>query len=133
MKGLIMSNKFIARDESLHQIFGCTMYSYIKNKLSQEEVDSIFIEAIDIAIEFANETIKYDIINMNKEDMITYIKFNADRLLFDLGYKQLYNVKNPFKFIESISLNSKGNFFETRLDSYQTIHSNNLEEIVSLK
>jgi len=37
----------------------------------------------------------------------------------------MYNVKNPFGFMESIGLHSKDNFFETRPDAYQKSHNEN--------
>jgi len=39
-----------------------------------------------------------------------------------LGYKKLYNKTNPFKFMETIGLNDKTNFFETRPHEYQDAH-----------
>jgi ribonucleotide reductase beta subunit family protein with ferritin-like domain len=48
-----------------------------------------------------------------------YIKFVADRLLVDLGYNKLFNVTNPFDFMESISVEGKTNFFESRPTQYQ--------------
>jgi ribonucleotide reductase beta subunit family protein with ferritin-like domain len=51
--------------------------------------------------------------------MTTYIKFIADYLLVDLGYVKLFNVKNPFDFMESISIEGKTNFFESRPTQYQ--------------
>jgi ribonucleotide reductase beta subunit family protein with ferritin-like domain len=50
--------------------------------------------------------------------MSTYIKFVADRLLVQLGYSKIYNVKNPFGFMELISLEGKSNFFEKRVGEY---------------
>lgn len=43
----------------------------------------------------------------------------ADRLLVDLGYQKHYNVKNPFDWMEMISLQTKANFFERRVGEYQ--------------
>jgi ribonucleotide reductase beta subunit family protein with ferritin-like domain len=55
---------------------------------------------------------------MNAELMTQYIQFVADRLALQLGYKKIYNVSNPFDFMQMISLESKTNFFEKRNDSY---------------
>jgi ribonucleotide reductase beta subunit family protein with ferritin-like domain len=48
-----------------------------------------------------------------------YIEFVADRLIFTLGYPKIYNVTNPFDFMEMISLQGKTNFFEKRVGDYQ--------------
>jgi ribonucleoside-diphosphate reductase beta chain len=56
---------------------------------------------------------------MNAEMMCQYIEFVADRLLVSLGNKKVYNVENPFPWMEMISLQGKTNFFEKRVGDYQ--------------
>jgi ribonucleotide reductase beta subunit family protein with ferritin-like domain len=55
---------------------------------------------------------------MNSEMMTQYIKFVADRLCLQLGYKKIYNISNPFDWMEMISLESKTSFFERRVSEY---------------
>ena len=55
---------------------------------------------------------------MNAHMMTQYIQFVADRLCVQLGYEKMYNVPNPFPFMELISLESKTNFFEKRVSDY---------------
>ena len=55
---------------------------------------------------------------MNEGMMSQYIEFIADRLSLQLGYKKMFNTKNPFDFMELISLDSKTNFFEKRVSEY---------------
>jgi ribonucleotide reductase beta subunit family protein with ferritin-like domain len=50
--------------------------------------------------------------------MAEYIEFVADRLASQLGYAKLYYTKNPFDFMERISLEGKDNFFEKRVTTY---------------
>ena len=59
-----------------------------------------------------------DLLGMNSDDMVEYIKYVADRMLVDFGYTKLYNATNPFDFMNRIDLYSKDNFFEMRNDSY---------------
>ena len=40
-------------------------------------------------------------------------------MLVALGYSKLYNVANPFDWMELISLEGKTNFFERRVGEYQ--------------
>jgi ribonucleoside-diphosphate reductase beta chain len=54
---------------------------------------------------------------MNATLMSDYIEFVADRLLVQLGCEKLYNVQNPFQFMERISLSNKSNFFEHTMQS----------------
>ena len=56
---------------------------------------------------------------MNSDLMAQYIEFVADRLLLQLGYNKIWNAKNPFDFMELISLRVKSNFFEKRVGEYK--------------
>lgn len=122
MDGLIKSNKFISRDEGLHCQAACTVYSLLKNKLSTEEIYEIMDEGIKIAQKFMTDAIPVKLIGMSNESMNDYIEYIGDRLFVMLGYKKLYNKINPFKFMETIGLNDKTNFFETRPHEYQDAH-----------
>lgn len=122
MNGLITSNKFIARDEGLHCKFACELYQLLNNKLSNDEVNKIIIEAVDIAKYFMIDALPVKLIGMNSDMMSDYIEYVADILLSMLGHKNLYNKKNPFKFMETIGLDDKTNFFELRPHEYQDSH-----------
>lgn len=66
MKGLSFANSMIARDEGLHANFGMLLYSMLNNKLTQEEIYSIFDEAVAIEVEFVSESLPVSLIGMNK-------------------------------------------------------------------
>jgi ribonucleotide reductase beta subunit family protein with ferritin-like domain len=55
----------------------------------------------------------------------------ADRLSVQLGYKKIYNVSNPFDWMELISLEGKTNMFERKISEYalanKTISDNDFE------
>ena len=118
-KALGKSNELIARDEGLHCDFAILLYTkYVENKLSEERVYQIILEAVDIEKEFICDAIPCALIGMNSTLMYQYIKFVADRLLTQLGYEKLYKVANPFPFMEITSLDGKTNFFEERVTEY---------------
>ena len=119
MPGLCKSNELISRDEGMHTNFAILLYSMLKNKIEQNKVFDMFNEAVNIECKFICESLPCAMIGMNSELMTTYIKFVADRLLLELGYEKLFNVKNPFDFMESISIEGKTNFFESRPTQYQ--------------
>ena len=119
MPGLTFSNELIARDEGMHTDFACLLYSMISNKLSQKKVFSVIDEAVGIEKSFITESLPCNLIGMNSGLMTEYIEFVADRLLQQLGYNKLYNAKNPFPFMEMISIDSKVNFFEKRNEAYR--------------
>jgi ribonucleoside-diphosphate reductase beta chain len=56
---------------------------------------------------------------MNAKLMTQYLEFVTDRLLVELGCAKVYNVTNPFDFMDMISLQGKTNFFEKRVSEYQ--------------
>lgn len=85
--------------------------------------------------------------------MKQYIEFVADRLLVALNQPkvgtscqikfyinqsaltQVYNVENPFDFMENISLEGKTNFFEKRVGEYQKsgVMSDKAEHVFTLE
>jgi ribonucleotide reductase beta subunit family protein with ferritin-like domain/intein/homing endonuclease len=118
MPGLCFSNELISRDESMHVNFATTLYSMIKNRLPQEVVHNMFTEAVEVEKNFIIESIPCALLGMNSQLMSTYIEFVADRLLVQLDYEKLFNVHNPFPFMERISIETKSNFFENRVAEY---------------
>ena len=119
MPGLTLSNEFIARDEGMHCDFACILYKMIKNKLDYKTIKGIVMEAVEIENEFITESLPCKLIGMNSDFMTQYIKYVADRLVRKLGYKNIYNVNNPFDFMENIGLEGKTNFFESRVSQYK--------------
>jgi len=119
MPGLTFSNELISRDEGLHCDFACLLYSMLKNKLTQEHAEQIIRDAVEIEKEFVCDALPVSLIGMNKDLMSTYIEFVADRLMVALGMEKIWGVKNPFPFMELISLQGKTNFFEKRVGEYQ--------------
>jgi ribonucleoside-diphosphate reductase beta chain len=120
MPGLAFSNELISRDEGLHCDFACLLYNnHLVNKLSEDQVRSIILDAVEIEKEFILEALPVRLIGMNSELMSQYIEFVADRLLSELGCKKEYNSANPFDFMDMISIEGKTNFFEKRVAEYQ--------------
>lgn len=125
LPGLTMSNEFISRDEGLHCEFACTLYKELINKLEEEEVHNIIKKAVEIEKEFITESLPCKLIGMNSDLMKQYIECVADRLSNMLGYNKIYNSKNPFLFMEKISIDQKTNFFEHRVTEYAKVNNNN--------
>lgn len=119
MHGLCYSNELIARDEGLHTSFACLIFSKLENRPSEAEVHGIIREALVCEKLFICEALPCDLIGMNKELMGRYLEFVADHLLLNLGYSKLYGTKNPFEWMDLISLTGKTNFFERRVGDYQ--------------
>jgi ribonucleoside-diphosphate reductase beta chain len=118
MKGLCFANELISRDEGLHTEFAVYLYNTYCKKLSDLEMYDMMKTAVEIETEFIVSSLPCRLIGMNSDMMTQYIKYVADRLLTQLGYSKLYNLKNPFAFMEMISIEGKTNFFEKRVSEY---------------
>ena len=120
MPGLTFSNELISRDEGLHCDFACHLYTkHVVNQLPKETVVEIIKDAVEMEKEFVTDALPVKLIGMHAELMCQYIEFVADRLLVELECSRVYNSKNPFDFMDMISLQGKTNFFEKRVAEYQ--------------
>ena len=119
MPGLTFSNELISRDEGLHCDFACLLHNKLLKGAGENVIRSIIAEAVEIEIEFVTNALPVSLIGMNSDLMKQYIQFVADRLLVALGAAKLYNVGNPFPWMEMISMQGKTNFFEKRVAEYQ--------------
>lgn len=134
MPGLTFSNELISRDEGVHCDFACHLYTkHLINRLPESVVLNIIKDAVEIEKEFVTDAIPVDLIGMNSKLMCQYIEFVSDRLLAALGCKKIYNVENPFPWMDMISLQGKTNFFEKRVGDYQKsgVMTNREEQVFS--
>jgi len=128
MPGLAFSNELLSRDEGMHVEFAILLYSMIKNRLTEETVHQIVREAVEVEKNFIIESIPCSLLGMNSELMSVYIEFVADRLLAQLNYNKIWNVANPFPFMERISIETKSNFFESRVSQYSKANVGNKQQ-----
>lgn len=134
LTGLCTANDFISRDETLHCRFAIEMYKTLAeikdaegdeglkhiirpkagpfNKVSQERIEEIVTSAVESEIEFLSIALPKDLIGMNKEKMAEYIKAVADYWLKEMGFKPIYNARDPFGFMAQMTLTKKVNQFE---------------------
>jgi ribonucleotide reductase beta subunit family protein with ferritin-like domain len=123
MQGLIKSNKLISRDEGMHTNSDAALYSFIQNRIPVSDITAMITEAVELVDQFHYDGIQVSMIGMNTDMMQNYVRYVADRLLVMFGYDKIFLTKNPFPFMELIGINSKDNFFETRVDAYQGAHN----------
>ena len=118
LPGLCFSNELISRDEGMHQEFAVEVFNMLKNKPSASVIEEIIRDAVSIEKEFITDALQCSLIGMNSDKMIEYIEYVADRLAKQVGHDKIWNTKNPFDFMENISLDGKTNFFEKRVGDY---------------
>ena len=124
MPGLTFSNELISRDEALHTEFAVLLHSKLEKPLKKQKIHEIISEAVAIELEFINDALPCRLIGMNQVLMKEYIEFVADRLSVQLGGDKIYESKNPFDWMENISIETKTNFFEDRVSEYSLTTKN---------
>jgi len=129
MPGLTFSNELISRDEALHTEFAVLLYSKLMKKMGKARIHEIIKDAVDIETEFICDALPCRLIGMNSQLMTQYIQFVADRLAVQLGYDKIYNVSNPFDWMELISLEGKTNFFEKKVGDYALANKTKSEDV----
>lgn len=113
-----LANQFIARDEGLHCDFAVAYYKQF-DPLPIERIHAIIKEGVEIEVEFITEALPCRLIGMNDALMKEYIEFVANRLSVQLSTPAPFpKARNPFSFMELISLEGKTNFFENKVSEY---------------
>ncbi|MES3008526.1 MAG: ribonucleotide-diphosphate reductase subunit beta [Pseudomonadota bacterium] len=129
MTGTSEQFQYILRDESMHLNFGIDMINQIKlenpslwTDKMKEEATQMILQATQLEIEYARDTMPRGVLGMNAVMMEEYLQFIADRRLVQIGLpEQFKGVKNPFPWMSEImDLRKEKNFFETRVTEYQT-------------
>ena len=129
MTGTSEQFQYILRDESMHLNFGIDMINQIKLENPQlwtdkmkEEATQMILQATQLEIEYARDTMPRGVLGMNAVMMEEYLQFIANRRLVQIGLpEQFKGVKNPFPWMSEImDLRKEKNFFETRVTEYQT-------------
>tara|TARA_Y100000992_G_scaffold99918_1_gene64755 strand:+ start:8526 stop:9689 length:1164 start_codon:yes stop_codon:yes gene_type:complete len=121
LPGLCFSNELISRDEGLHLEFAIELFKMLKHKPNASIIEEIVKDAVTIEKDFITDALPCSLIGMNSEKMSEYIEYVADRLLKQSGHDKIWGTKNPFDFMENISLDGKTNFFEKRVGDYGKI------------
>ena len=123
--GLTFSNELIARDEALHAEFAVEMYNLLTHPLPKETVHGVLREAVELEEAFVREALPKRLEGINATTMCQYVRYCADRLLSMLKgpggrpYPKLYRrTRNPYPWMNAISLESKTNFFEKKVAEY---------------
>jgi ribonucleoside-diphosphate reductase beta chain len=129
MTGTSEQFQYILRDESMHLNFGIDMINQIKlenpllwNEDMRAQATQMILEATQLEIEYARDTMPRGVLGMNAAMMEEYLQFIANRRLVQIGLKEMYpGAQNPFPWMSEImDLRKEKNFFETRVTEYQT-------------
>lgn len=118
--GLGKSNELISRDEGLHRDFACELVSMLApaERPTAARIHDIIRECVDVEDAFVDESLPVALIGMNADTMKDYVRFVADSLAVALKVPKVYDARNPFEWMEQLSLQGKTNFFEARVSEY---------------
>ena len=120
MPGLTVSNEYIREDERRHTEFACLLYHElpVEYKPSQTCIVDMALEACVIEKQFILESIPVSLIGMNAKLMSQYVEYVTDILLTNLDVPPIYNVSNPFPWMDLMTMPRKANFFEQHVTDY---------------
>jgi ribonucleoside-diphosphate reductase beta chain len=129
MTGVAEQFQYILRDESMHMNFGIDVINQIKLENPhlwgaefQQEMIDLITEAVELEIQYAQDTMPRGILGLNANMFAEYLQFIANRRCSQIGLPEQYKgVSNPFPWMsEVLDLKKEKNFFETRVTEYQT-------------
>ncbi|MGV3527000.1 MAG: ribonucleotide-diphosphate reductase subunit beta [Candidatus Sericytochromatia bacterium] len=103
LPGLGAYNELIARDEALHTAFACLLYSQLQEQLAPALLQTMITEAVLIEKALITQELSVEHIGLNTQDMLQYIEFEADCLLRALGAPAVYQVSQPFDFMQPLA------------------------------
>ncbi len=132
----VLANELIGADESLHRDFGCFLFGKELNEILskfepgseaykavyaqiESDVKEIVGEAMAIEEMFVRHLLREPLEDLNANDLVTYTKLIVDNLYSQLSFSPMYNVSNPFTWMDNISMQPKSNFYEVRVGAYK--------------
>jgi ribonucleoside-diphosphate reductase beta chain len=113
-----VANEYISRDETLHAEFACLLYNEYCKDLSEDTIKEIILSALELEKDFIRQALPDRLFGMNQDLMFQYLEFVADTWLVSLNCSKVFNVKQPFAFMETIGQKRKDNFFEKTRTNY---------------
>lgn len=128
MVGIAEQFQYILRDETIHLNFGIDLINGIKEENPdlwspefQRHIEQKIEEAVELEFAYAQECLPTGILGLRAPMFREYVQYIADRRLERIGLKARYGSKSPFPWMsETIDLGKEKNFFETRVNEYQS-------------
>ncbi len=128
MTGIGEQFQYILRDETIHLNFGIDLINGIKEENPslwsisfQNYIKDQIKYAVELEINYAKDCLPKGILGLSHPMFREYAQYIADRRLERIGLKVEYGSTNPFPWMsETIDLGKEKNFFETRVNEYQS-------------
>jgi len=128
-KGICQGNLYIIKDEQRHWKFSCYFIrKYINDEIEVGQkylfnmiIRDMLLEAVDIEKEFSEDILKQDIGEMTKIKLKQYVEYMADLFLKECDLQPIFNVDQPFDYMDMLNASVKENFFENLPQNYKGI------------
>ena len=95
MHGTTFSNELIARDESLHVRFGCTLHKMLLKQATDDFIRETIESAVAVEKDFWKAAFPAAILGINCRSMSLYIEYIADQLLLMLNLTKVFETPCP--------------------------------------
>lgn len=126
LETLLQSNELIRRDEMFHYSVTPDIVKELVTKkghkpLSMTTCKNIILSAFELEKEFALESLKYSMLGMSSELMISHIKAVCNIIFKSFFDEDLFKNAKTFDFMETFSLDKTDNFFEKKSTAYKKL------------
>lgn len=131
LPGLFFSNDEISSDENEHYQFAVHYYkNHYENKLETKVIRQIILEGCEIEKQYVSDYFEDGVKGMNKDKMIQYVEYTTDCILSDFNLDKEFNVSQPLRFMQSLVISGRTNFFEKKDENYTKLSDSsiNLED-----
>lgn len=127
MLGSAQMIRFIQRDEVTHLLVFQQMINVLRREQPhlftpslEEEVIAMFQKAVEIESAWGEYITQGQILGLTADIIREYIQYLADTRLRAVGLREIYNSKNPIKWVEDFANfnDQKTNFFEAKVTNY---------------
>ena len=127
MQGSAQMIRFINRDEITHLVLFQNMINNMRKerpdlftKELEDTVYAMFERAVEIESTWGSYITQGQILGLTDDLVKQYIQHLADERLKKVGYKPMYNVDHPVKWVETFSKfnDQRSNFFEAKVTNY---------------
>jgi ribonucleoside-diphosphate reductase beta chain len=127
LHGLAAGTNWVFRDESCHLEFAFEVVNVVRSQEPdlwdanlEQDIIQMIREAVDAETQFAEDLLSGGVAGLSVRDMRQYLGYVADSRLGRLGIAPVFNVKNPFSFMDLQDVQELTNFFERRVSAYQS-------------
>lgn len=118
IQGFNKANSLIFRDKGNYTDFSCLLFAHLKNKPEPEIIAKIVTEAVDIEKDILSNTLSIKDSGLEEKQVFQYVEYLADSLLQSFGNEKVFNVTQPFEFMENTTSIGNSRFFEKQVSDF---------------